>query len=414
MADRSAGAPRYMEAGSLQSFVEAFSGTLQACRHSPLTVAGYTDSARHFSVWLRRSRISLDQIDRETLQRFAQHRCRCRCGGGKRQVHVSARYVRRVSRFIAFLAEREVIDIAVVPVCKDIDPHIAAYQHWLRHHRGISDRTIDRHGRMITRLLPRLGNVPEHYNASVVLQTILDEARVCSPAQVKTIATALRGYLQFLTANGLCRPNLDDAVPTVPQWHLSALPRYLPSRSVDRLIDCCDLTTAHGIRDRAILLLLARLGLRAGDIIAMHISDISWKDGTLRVCGKGRQEVTLPLPQDAGEALLEYVLHARPHVDDDVVFLRSRAPYRRLQSSTNVSNVVRLALRRAGIDDAPTHGANLLRYSAATSMLRAGASLDAVGAVLRHRSIDTTAHYAKVDILMLQQIAQPWPGGVSC
>jgi site-specific recombinase XerD len=146
----------------------------------------------------------------------------------------------------------------------------------------------------------------------------------------------------------------------------------------------------------------------------MRLVDVAWADGTIQVRGKGRREVRLPLPQDAGDALLEYLNRARPCVDEDRIFLRSSAPYRPLTGSSVVSSVVRLALGRAGITDAPSRGANLLRHSAATSMLRAGASLDAVGAVLRHRSVDTTAHYAKVDITMLQQIAQPWPGAASC
>jgi integrase len=203
-------------------------------------------------------------------------------------------------------------------------------------------------------------------------------------------------------------------VPAIPQWRLSALPRYLPADDVERLITSCDLTKPHGIRDKAILLLLARLGLRAGDIRGMRLGDVEWNEGALRVRGKGRREVRLPLPQDAGDALLDYLERARPRVDDDRMFLRSSAPYRAFAGPCAVSDVVRLALKRTGIASPPSRGTNLLRHSAATGMLRAGATLDAIGAVLRHRSTDTTAHYAKVDIAMLRQIAQTWPGDVSC
>jgi integrase len=180
---------------------------------------------------------------------------------------------------------------------------------------------------------------------------------------------------------------------------------------VERLIASCAVTTPAGIRDRAILLLLARLGLRAGDILAMRFDDIDWAKGTLRVCGKSRREVCLPLPQDAGDALLDYLNRARPKVGYDRIFLRAFAPYRPVRA---ISTVVRLGLERAGITDAPSHGARLLRHSAATGMLRAGATLDAIGVVLRHRSTDTTMHYAKVDIAMLRPIAQPWLGDVPC
>jgi integrase/recombinase XerD len=145
----------------------------------------------------------------------------------------------------------------------------------------------------------------------------------------------------------------------------------------------------------------------------LRLGDICWAEGTLRVRGKSRREVCLPLPQDAGDAMLEYICRARPDGDSDAVFLRSSAPYRSFAQSSCISSVVRLALDRAGISDPPSRGANLLRHSAATSMLRAGATLDTIGTVLRHRSTTTTAHYAKVDIPMLLQIAQPWPGEVS-
>jgi integrase/recombinase XerD len=146
----------------------------------------------------------------------------------------------------------------------------------------------------------------------------------------------------------------------------------------------------------------------------MRLEDVDWIEGTLRVHGKGRREVRLPLPQDAGDALLAYLEQVRPPVPIEHIFLCMNAPCRAFSSSAVVSGIVRGALARAGIANPPSYGANLLRHSAATSMLRAGASLDAVSAVLRHRSLDTTAHYAKVDIGMLRPIAQPWPGGDSC
>ena len=401
-----------MDAGPLQPFIDAFVVGLRARRHTALTVSNYENSARHFAGWLCCSKVQLGQVDEDVIQRFAKHRCRC--PGARRQKSVSSKYVRRVRRFIWFLADHNVLATMSPGDAKTIDPRVAAYQDWLRHHRGISERTVDRHGRMITRLLPGLGAEAKVYDAALIRRVIIDEAKRSSRPHVKTMTTALRGYLRFLAAVGLCRSGLDHAVPTIPQWRLSALPRYLPASAVERIIASCDLSKPHGIRDRAILLFLARLGLRAGDVLSMRLDDISWNEGTIRVRGKGRREVRLPLPQEAGDALIEYLSRARPRVDDHRVFLRSSAPYRPFKDSSVISGIVRLALGRAGIIDAPSRGANLLRHSAATSMLRAGASLDAVGTVLRHRSIDTTAHYAKVDLAMLQQIVQPWPGEASC
>ena len=267
---------------------------------------------------------------------------------------------------------------------------------------------------MVMRLLPDLGNDPERYSAELIRRVIVAEAGRSSRPYLQTMTTALRGYLRFLAASGACRPRLDRAVPTVAHWRLSALPRYLAVADVERLIASCDLTKTRGIRDKAILLLLARLGLRGGDILNMRLDDVAWAEGTVRVCDKGRREVRLPLPQDVGDALLDYLEKVRPHVDEDRIFLRSSAPYRPFANSASISDVVRLALMRAGITDPPSRGANLLRHSAATGMLRGGATLDAIGSVLRHRSPDTTAHYAKVDVAMLLRIAQAWPGDASC
>jgi integrase/recombinase XerD len=403
---------RYMDPGILGMFVEEFTNRLTALGHTRLTVANYGDAARHFAEWLGRSEIVLVDIGESVIGRFARHRCNC--SGNRRHHHLSAKYVRRVRRFVCFLIERGVAKAAEPKVLETVNKRVAELQDWLRHHRGISERTVDRHGRMVMRLLPGLGDDPGTYDAELIRRVILAEAQRSSRPYIKTMTTALRGYLRFLAAQDTCRPWLDRAVPTVPQWRLSALPRYLPTADVERLIASCDLTKPQGIRDKAILLLLARLGLRAGDILDMRLDDFAWNEGTLRVRGKGRREVRLPLPQDAGDALLDYLERARPLVDNDRTFLRSSAPYRPFAGSCAISDVVRLALKRAGITDPPSRGANLLRHSAATAMLRAGATLDAIGTVLRHRSADTTAHYAKVNVAMLRQIAQVWPGDVSC
>ncbi len=183
---------------------------------------------------------------------------------------------------------------------------------------------------------------------------------------------------------------------------------------VERVIAACDLDKPHGVRDHAILLLLARLGLRAGDIVFMVMDDFDWDAGTLKVRGKNRKEFILPLPQDAGDAVVRYVVEARPAAASDRVFLCANAPIRPLSRSATVSSIVMLALRRAGITDPPSRGAHLLRHSAATAMIRAGVSYGAVATMLRHQSPDMTAYYAKVDVALLLQVAQPWPEDTSC
>ena len=228
---------------------------------------------------------------------------------------LSSKYVRRVHRFTYYLGDCGIIP-KVAPAALVVDPSVPRFGEWLRRHRGLSERTIARHIRMVSRLLPALGVDPDAYDASRVRAIILDERARCSAAYVKTMAMALRGYLRFLAMRGECRPGLDHAVPPTPDWRLSALPRYLLPEDVTRLIEGCDLALSHGIRDRAILLLLSRLGLRAHEIWAMEIDDVDWVAGTLRVRGKRRREVRLPLPQEAGDALLAYLEDARPLVDE--------------------------------------------------------------------------------------------------
>jgi integrase/recombinase XerD len=401
---------RRMDAGDIEPLVAAFVNHLSALGYTGLTAANYENSARHFAHWLTQSHIGVADVDDDVIRIFARHRCRC--PGIRRQDRLSTKYVKRTRRFVEFLAERGIARRKATSPATVMDRRVVEFQDWLRQHRGICEKTIDRHGRMVMRLLPALGR-SRNWNAHCVREVILAETKRTSIAHVKTMGTALRGYLRFLSARGLCRPGLDHAVPIVPQWRLSTLPRYIDASDVERLIATCDLTTHVGIRDRAVLLLLARLGLRGGDILSLRLIDIDWQQATLSVRGKGRRETRLPLPQDAGDAVLAYLEKARPCVDVDRIFFMSNAPFRPLTSSTAVSDIVRGALRKASIA-APTKGANLLRHSAATAMLRGGATLDTVSAVLRHRSHDMTAHYAKIDVTMLQQIAQPWPGDARC
>jgi integrase len=167
------------------------------------------------------------------------------------------------------------------------------------------------------------------------------------------------------------------------------------------------------VRDKAIILLLARLGLRAGDIRDMHLDDIDWRSGHLTVKGKARRPDRLPLPQDVGDAILDYIATARPKTADPHLFVRAQAPFRSFRSSAEIAGIVARTHERGGIEGVPT-GSHIFRHSLATNLLRAGAGLESVGTILRHSSPETTAIYAKVDLPMLMKIAQPWPGEPSC
>lgn len=401
-------APAFLRHGSLSEHFEAFAEALRAEGYAALTIRGYSDSIAHFAEWARRSGLAVSELSDDAVARFARHWCRC--PGSRRWDRVSARYARRAGRFVRFLQQQGVLP----PGPALVRPSLPGFRDWLVLHRGAAPRTVERYEGLLLRLpLPSVDHVA-CWTAADVRQFVLQQAHRHDGAQTRCIVTALRAYLRFLVSTGQCTPGIDHAVPTIPQWRLSALPRYLPPGDVERLIASCDPNTAVGLRDRAMLLLLARLGLRGGDLVTLRLRDIDWSRAAVAVCGKGRREVRLPLPQDAGNAILAYLKKGRPRVPIEQVFLCVGAPHRPLQNSGAVSSVVAAALKRAGIANPPSRGANLLRHSAATTLLRAGATLDMVSSVLRHRSLDMTAHYAKVDTAMLAAIAQPWPEGAPC
>ncbi|QIR84613.1 tyrosine-type recombinase/integrase [Paracoccus sp. AK26] len=400
----------FLDPGPLSSWIDQFAAELAAQRYTPLTIEGYTASARHFAAWLGSAGIAIDDIGDDVVRRFAEHRCGC--PGGRRWLRVSSKYSRRAGRFVVFLQRKGVAHPSVKVA--STYPLLDDYRNWLRVHRGLSERTIARHLCHLHKLLSELGTATHDYDAALVRNVVREWRERTGPANLRTVTSTLRSYLRFLAGAGLCRPNLDHAIPPVVQWRLSSLPRYLAAADLERVVASCDQLTRGRLRDRAILLLLARLGLRAGDVAGLRLSDLDWTSGMLRLSGKARRQVRLPLPQDVGDAILAYIEQERPRVDQEAVFLMMVAPYRSFSQSSHISTIVALALKRAGISDAPSTGASLLRHSAATSMLRSGATLEAVGTVLRHRSLDMTAHYAKVDIAMLEQIAQPWPGELAC
>jgi site-specific recombinase XerD len=279
----------------------------------------------------------------------------------------------------------------------------------MRRQRGSSERTLCCYSIHIREFLRRFGDQPSRFDARRLRAFVLTKSRSSGEAAVSQCVKAPRMFLRFLIMRGKCAAGLDSAVPAVIKWRLASLPRYLPPEDVERLIASCDQGSVLGLRDHAILLLLARLGLRVGDIVHLRLGDIDWKNASIQLCGKGRRQTRLPLTQEVGQAIAAYLQKGRPRVDSDRLFI-CRAPFRPFGSGSAVSVLVARAFRRAGVVRPCRGAAHLLRHSLATSMLRQGASLQNIAAILRHHSIETTQIYAKVDIPSLRQIAQPWPG----
>ena len=246
-------------------------------------------------------------------------------------------------------------------------------------------------------------------SAAWVTDYVVAQCRGRPPGSAKFVVTALRSLLRFLFLAGHTRCQLASAVPAVAHWGAGSLPRALSPQTVAALLASCDDARLAGRRDRAILALLARLGLRAGEVAGLELGDLDWAAGEISVRGKGSRRERLPLPADVGEALVVYLHGGRPRRGCRSVFLRLNAPIQGLTVPA-VTAVVYRACARAGLPEA---GAHRLRHSAASAMLAGGGTLTEVGQVLRHVRLGTTAIYAKIDQAALRDLARPWPGGAA-
>ena len=390
--------------GPRGSLFEGFAEELRQAGYAEITARRHIRAAEHLLYWTEREGAPISDLTEDLLKRFIRHLRYCRCLGYGR---TDKALLNGARPFVEYLRRSGSLITAVEPAQDPV--LLVAFRQWMRQQRGTCNATLDNYGRHIRALLARLGDDPQKFDAQGLRRFVLETSRQSGWARAKTCTTALRMFLRFLIAEGKCADSLDAAVPVLAHWRLSSLPRYLLAEDVERVIASCDPRTPLGRRDRAILLLLARMGLRAGDIVGLRLSDIDWQEADLTVSGKGRREARLPLTQEVGDAILDYLCTGRSRTDTDVMFIRSRAPYRAFASHAAVSVIVAQAMCRAGVSCPSRGAAHVLRHSAATAMLRHGASLKDIAAVLRHRSIETTQIYAKVDVTALRQIAQVWP-----
>jgi site-specific recombinase XerD len=287
------------------------------------------------------------------------------------------------------------------------------YERYLSEERGLSDATLANYLPFVHQLLQeRFGNGPIDFaklRATDITQFVQHHARDHSPGRNGPMVAALRAFLRHLRHRGEITTDLAACVPTVANWSYATVPKSLEVGQVEQVLKHCDRMRATQRRDYAILLLLARLGLRAGEVAALTLDDIDWKEGNLTLRDKGGREAKLPLPVEVGEAITSYLQNGRPHCLSRCLFIRQRAP-RTGFGNTAISKLVMRALARAKVDS-PRKGAHLFRHSLATEMLRHGASLTEIGQLLRHQHPRTTMIYAKVDLPALRLLAQVWPGG---
>lgn len=396
---------------TIASHLAPYGSELRSQGYVAKVVARMSFDARHFAYWVD-CNADWGRLDKAVIERFAHHHCSCPTAmSGHRSDSGIAIRRRHATKFVAYLVRRGVI--AAIAAEPGLDERLTAYSHWLAVTRGFPPAGVKRSLREVTRWYGSVCGEGATCSAEALRSILLAQDPSRSKGAVDRTVSTLRSFVRFLIARGECPPDRLAALGIAPRRAAPQVPRHIDRVSIEQIIDACDTATRTGLRNRALLLLLARLGLRAGDLVAMHIDDIDWGQGTVRVSGKSARATRLPLPQDAGEAILAYIEQARPAVANKHLFLCLRAPYRPFAGPSIICWIVKKAVERAGLRDIPS-GSHVFRHSLATSMLREGSTLEAIGTVLRHAKPDTTAIYAKVDLNMLGEVAQPWIGGAPC
>ena len=395
--------------GPLAAHIDAFAERLTTRGYAASTARERLRLIAHLSRWLDQQNLTADSLNELIICQFLDDR--------SQQGYAVRHNATTCHIFLGYL--REVGCIPAAPTIID-DSLFYSIEHdyakYLSQERGLAPATLLNYLPIAHRFLTErfdAGPVElQELCPQDVQQFILRHAYKVSPGHAKLIVTALRSLFRFLHQRGDMMMDLTGAIPAIANWKLTHLPKFLKVNEVEHLLSSCDQSTPAGQRNKAILLLLARLGLRAGEVVSMTLDDIQWETGLLTIRGKGLRHETLPLPGDVGEALAHYLRYLRPQCETRRVFIRLKAPHQGFTTSAAICDVVRRALAQAGLNPR-CKGAHLLRHSLATRMLNGGASLTEVADILRHRQLQTTQIYAKVDVKALRKLAQPWPGGMA-
>jgi len=358
--------------------------------------------------WIASRRYKLADLDEQVVERYLRHR------GGRQSIQPGDRAA--LKRWLSVLRE----DGAIAPlVLTPLTPHDRIFNEfdaYLRSERGLTPKSIVRHLPIIRRFLHEVcsGGAGDLSKISQedVIRYIERHAQDWSPRTGKVICWSLRAFLRYLHHRGLNSRALAGCVPSMRRWKLATLPTYLSAAQVQKALDGCDRSTVMGRRDYAVLLLLAKLGLRADEVATLTLDDIDWRASEILVRAKGRQRARMPIPPDVGAAIVAYLRNGRAKSSCRRLFVRTLAPYVGFASGCAITMIAKCALDRAGIEGCAHRGAHIFRHSLATELLRSGATLSEIGQLLRHGSHDTTRIYAKVDIDALRTLSLPWPGGV--
>ena len=393
--------------GPLARHSEALRGALLARGYASTSAINLLRVAAHLSRWLEARSLCLKELTREHVDEFLVAR---------RESCSSFFTIRALAPILRHFEDAGLLSISAIPtpLCGAADRLLNSYRQYLQCERGLTSGCIYNYSKVARELLLRRFGIQATVDVSVlkaadITSFALSATRRYSVGTAKYMVTALRSFLHYLFLEGQIAVDLRGALPAIAGWRMTGLPKALTACQLKRLLCACDRRRHVGRRDYAVLLLLSRLGLRSGEVSTLELEDIDWRGGEIRVHGKGGRCEPLPLPADVGTALASYLRLSRPSSASRRLFLCVRGPHGPL-NRTAITAVVHYACRRASL---PLAGAHRLRHTAATEMLRAGNSLDEIAQVLRHRSHDTTAIYAKVNRSALRTLALCWPGGAS-
>lgn len=388
--------------GPLLPYGAGFEAALRSQGYSADSIGRHLRLMVHVSRWLAERHLTAGDLTAGYARRFLRFR--------QAEGHAHPASMAGMAPLLDYLRGVGAVSVGERQAAGPMDALIAQYRRYLLQERGLSPRSsvpryVDVARRFVAQVPVGTPGELEALAAAAVTGFVLSVSQRRSVGEAKTVSTRLRSFLRFLELEGLTRPGLPAAVPSVAGWQLTGLPRAVSAADVTRLLGSCDRRPA-GRRDFAILTVLARLGLRAGEVAALRLADINWRAGEITVRGKAGRQDRLPLTHEVGEAIAGWLEEGRPRCADAAIFTRVLAPYRGL-SDRAVSGVVRQACVRAGL---PPMGSHRLRHTVATQTLRAGGTLTEVGQLLRQRSLAATSIYAKVDRAALSAVARPWPG----
>lgn len=386
--------------------VEPFIESLRASGYAPSTLDKRRRTATSFIEWFQRERSEFEHPCGHDAEAFlARQEFRSR--------HRLAVERAGVRAFVRYLSGSGDSDRGNIPsACHPSATFVKTYANYLQQERGLAERSIETYLPFVVSFAEAVlvETLPMSLNAHLVRAFLLKQVEGRARAYARLLSSALRSFLGFLFVHGETESNLSLAIPPIRRLRDERPQGFLSVAEVEQIIATADPTTPGGRRDRAILLLLARLGLRAGEVVRLELDDLCWRSAEILVRGKGRRVDRLPLPADVGEAVSSHLRRDREETASRRVFLRMIAPRVGLSGPAAIGHVVRRALTRAGVDKSGRGAAHLLRHSLATTMIRHGASLSEISEILRHRNLATTEVYAKVDFDALRRAAQPWPG----